>query len=455
MRTILTLLAAVLGAPLAPFAQAPTGPEGSSFESWNWEPIATDYSNIRGLNYVPHWAGSSVGIWRYYDGDQVESDLGYFKGIGCNAVRIWLSEAVYRVEGADFLDKLEDFLERCERHRLYVMPILWDAVGNQPSANPYDDDQDWVKNPATPDAKDPNYWLTYGDPYVAAVVGVVKDSRALLMWDLMNEPGPLPFLQHYAQYVDLLAPTNKQTIGWAAAHSNVSTAHWPEIDVISYHPYGAFKDNIELWTERAREFSLANGGKPILASEFGSPGIMQRYEDALEHIQAEGVGFLLWQAMIGPPPHFLWYQDGFFYQDGEVRDTEGVLAFQQASIRQGYEGPLAPVVEKPPGDPLYLPMYPVPLGFGGPELVPALATWLDRPPLMPQNVPFVETISTWASISIAWLEILTPADVAEVQSYIDGFNDAVAAGDFVEADMWLDLWGMFNWFFVEQEGYSG
>lgn len=422
---------------------------------WTWEPIAADYSNVRGLNYVPHWAGSSVGTWRHYDPVQVEADLGYFKGIGCNAVRVWMSEAVFREEGAGLLAKFRDFLQRCEDHRIYVMPVLWDAIGSQPSATPYDDTDFWVTNPASSDALDPGYWTQYGAAYVQALVLEAHQSPALLMWDVMNEPGPLPFLQQTAQLIDFLAPANKVTIGWAAAHANIATAHWPEIDVLSYHPYGCFKENIEHWTQRAREISIANGNKPILASELASPGLMQRYEDALTHITAEGVGFMFWQAMIGPPPHFLWFQDGFFYEDGEVRDVEGVQAFQDVSVQQGYAGALLTIVEKPATDPLHLAMWPVELGFGGPEVIIALETWLDRPPLVPISVPPLETKMTWATISIAWLQVLQPSDVAMIQGIIDNFDAAVAAGDYAQADLWLDCWGLFNASFVDLHDLSG
>ncbi len=466
MRTSLrsSALLVLLALPLA--AQAPAGPCGRGVrlapppvpvgpQADLWETIAPDYTNVRGLNYVPLWAGNSVGAWRGYDQLQVEADLGYFRGIGCNTIRVWLSEAVYHEEGELFLAKLVDLLRRCEAHGVYVIPILWDAVGVQPSETPYEDLDTWVKNPSTADTEDPAFWAERGDDYVEAVVCAARGSRALLMWDVMNEPGAVPFVHHYAQLVDQIAPRDVVTIGWGAAHSNAQTAGWPEVDVLSYHPYGCFRQNVELWTRRAREISAANGGKPILATELASPGLAQRYEDALGHITREGVGFLLFQAMIGPPPHFNWWQDGFFYADGEVRDLPGVQAFQDVSVAQGYAGPLTPLVEKDPEDPLFLGMYPVPLGFGGPELVDAIYAWGERPPLEPEYVDTFELVATWASISIAWLEVLQPSDVQWLQSVIDAFDDAVDAGEYEEADFYLDLWGFFNLAYVDTLGLSG
>ena len=420
-----------------------------------WEPVRVDYANLRGLNYVPHWAGSSVGTWRGYDPLQVEADLRAFRGIGCNALRVWLSEAVYREEGRVFLDKLRDFFARCEAQRIFVMPVLWDAVGAEPSGEPYDDLFGWVKNPSTANVEDPNYWREYGDPYVEAVVEAVGDRPALLMWDVMNEPSDLAFYRHYARVVDALAPNEPITIGFSQADFNQGVAAWPEIDVLSFHPYGCFQENVEHWTETARAISAANGNKPILISEVGSPGIMQRYEDVLANIEREGVGFLMWQAMIGPPPHFLWNQDGFFFLDGEVRDLVGVQAFQDLSRRQGFPGVLRPLVEKDPDDPLYLPMAPIPLGFGGPELVDALYDWSSRPRLTASNLPAMCVIATWSTISLAWAGLLSAQDLANVRQVVDRFNEAVEEEDFVTADAWLGIWGLFNLNFVIQADIDG
>ena len=47
-----------------------------------WETIRADFSNVRGLNYIASYAPSDVAMWRFYDHDQIDRELGYIKAHG-------------------------------------------------------------------------------------------------------------------------------------------------------------------------------------------------------------------------------------------------------------------------------------------------------------------------------------------------------------------------------------
>lgn len=342
-----------------------------------WPNILPDYSNIHGLNYVPTYprlfddppdlpphlrfqgVASSVAIWRFYDSREIDRQLGWFRSIGCNSVRIWLSHAVWehdeRIRGRGenrFLANFRDFLALCEKHRIYAMPILWDERFLEPSDTPYDDISAWVRNPHS--SKLTVEWATdpgnpyNGDAYVKAVVEAGRESDALFMWDVMNEPAVREaWLKHYCDRIREWDPDpdHKITIGFAVLldfggpFANPLFAH-PTHDVLSFHPYGMFFANVAEWTRMARRVALppfSDRPKPILATEGGQPGDLALYERFIAACREIGIGFLSFQGMIGDPRGNHPFQDltGVFFHDGQVRDERAARAFLEHARDHG------------------------------------------------------------------------------------------------------------------------
>ena len=262
------------------------------------EQFEPDYSNLRGLNYIASYAPSDVAMWRLYDSERIDRELGYIKSIGANNVRVWLAWVVYDVEKEGFVAKFKDFLGIARRHGLTVMPILWDSCFGDARAS-YEDLDDWVANPGYERVQDPAF-RAQGDEYVRALIEAARGDPTVAMWDIMNEPageGIQDWLEHYAKLVKSLDPDRPVTIGWAHAKGNEATAAW--VDVLSYHPYGIFDRTREVWTESMREISARHGGKPIIANEVGGPGFFQAYEDVIAFFAAREIGFSLFEASIG------------------------------------------------------------------------------------------------------------------------------------------------------------
>ena len=63
--------------------------------------------------------------------DEVDAQLGYLAAIGINSVRVWLSYPLWEEDRGlaanRMVDRFRHFVGLCERHRLYVMPVLWDS----------------------------------------------------------------------------------------------------------------------------------------------------------------------------------------------------------------------------------------------------------------------------------------------------------------------------------------
>lgn len=381
---LMLALVVALGSVPACFAEGNEPPAAPS-----WEEIRSDFSNIRGLNYIASYAPSDVAMWRFYDHDQIDRELGYIKGLGANSVRVWLAWAVFDAEGNRFIDKFVDFLALCERHRITVMPILWDSCFGDARAG-YDDVADWVANPGTDRVADPGF-REEGDRYVKAVVEAARESPSLLLWDVMNEPSGLKvnaWLEHYSGLVKSLDPEHPVTIGWAHAGSNEVSAEW--VDVMSFHPYGIFDRNRLVWTRTVREIAKRHGDKPILTTEAGGPGFGQRYEECLRFFQEEEVGFYLFEAMVGVNRfHRI---TGFVHPDGSVRELAAVKAFQECARRQGIATD-ASFREKPDELPY--------LKAGAQEVAELVRNW-DAADQTPETLARREELLRWTLISLAW-----------------------------------------------------
>ncbi len=383
-----------------------------------WEAIRPDYSNIRGLNYIASYAPSDVAMWRFYDREQIDRELGLIKGLGTNSIRVWLAWVVYDVEGDKFTDKFIDFLGLCDKHRLTVMPILWDSCFGDELSD-YEDIRDWVANPGTRRVSDPVF-REKGDAYVRAVVSAGSGSPSILMWDIMNEPsGPNvnPWLEHYCKLVKSIDPKHPVTIGWAHASGNEVSAQW--VDVMSYHPYGIFDKNRQIWTDRVLRIARACGNKPILATEAGGPGLGQRYEECIASFDKLGVGFYLFEAMVGK--NRFSNITGFFYPDGTPREAGPVDAFQSLARRQGAT-PTATIPR-----PSRQPPYPI---MDVKAITDLILHWDDRE-LTAESYAETEPFLTWTFISLAWAGVLDD-QIQHVMDLKGQVETAARAGDLDE-----------------------
>ena len=402
------------------------------------EVIQSDFSNVRGLNYIASYAPSDVAMWRFYDREVIGRELEMIRRMGGNSVRVWMAWAVYDVEGERFIEKFVDFLGLCEKHQITAMPILWDSCFGDAKAG-YDDVKDWVANPGTERVSAPEFRIE-GDEYVRAVVEAGRKSRALLIWDVMNEPsgkGVNGWLEHYCRLVKSIDAEHPVTIGWAHAKSNATSGDW--VDVMSYHPYGIFRKNRRVWTDAVREVSRKHGDKPILVTEAGGPAWGQRYEECIEDFQREGIGFYVFEAMVGS--NRFNKITGFFYPDGSVRELAPVRAFVELAGRQGAQASDDFAVN-PAG-----PGFPI---IGEKEVADLIFHWDERE-ITPQNHAHRENVLRWTLISLAWGGALAD-HIDEAQSLNAKAKAALEAGDIEEMKrIWSRLAKMAAKLLVEHE----
>ncbi len=204
-------------------------------------------------------------------------------------------------------------------------------------------------------------------------------AGAILLWDVMNEPIPLPSrvqwvsgsMAHVKQ-VDVSANGVSRTTLWSYRVTDVFPASIElatdvNCDVIGLHAYGNTRATLESLVYDA--IFLDDGGvvgKPLICTEIGYPGIGMSYRDTIRYCRdrvpagsppgsspgvprpdlggsARGIGFMPWAFMIGYYNAGTGWLDrlpfsygtGLFYFDGQVREEDAVMAFVEHAIAQG------------------------------------------------------------------------------------------------------------------------
>ena len=307
--------------------------------------IMQDYQWLKGFNYVPSYARNDIEFWRDYDHDTVQRELEYAKRIGFNCARVFLAYVVYRSSSQKFLADLCDFVRTADQLGIKTIPVVWDSCFSEAEPLMSADTNEWFANPGTM-YLDEKYWA-FEDAYAEDLVKTLGNEAGLLLWDIHNEPMQTSyvmnysgeqkeqhraeiwkFVKHFCDYFHALDPVNSITVG---VEDLISL---PEImdqcDVLSFHDYSQTWKGVRRAYEKALQFA-EQSGKSIFCSEMGCPGRANPYDIAIEIANEYGVGYVLWELMIGK---CFWYdRHGVVYPDGTVRDPS-ILAAVQGFFRR-------------------------------------------------------------------------------------------------------------------------
>src|SRR5678809_1320944 len=88
--------------------------------------LVPDYAALRGANYVPSHASTSVAAWTTYDPVQIDRELGYAQRLRLNSLRVFLQYVVYEADPALFTSRLRDFVDRCHGKGVRPLFVLFD-----------------------------------------------------------------------------------------------------------------------------------------------------------------------------------------------------------------------------------------------------------------------------------------------------------------------------------------
>jgi hypothetical protein len=303
------------------------------------------WSEIRGANYVPSWASTSVAAWTRFDAAQADRELAFARRLGLNSIRVFLQYVAYEQDPKAFLARLDEFAAIADRHGLRILFVLFDSCFGLEPALDRADSKMWVNNPGY--SRIAADWAPL-EAYVRAVVTRFAGDRRVFMWDVMNEPEADfervtraerdrigEFSRHFCRFVKTLDADRPITVGHAAVEFIPRTADL--VDVLSVHSYARYEE----WLQDDLDLALRYGRdhrKPVIVTEFGNPAAGQTYEMGLDVIERNRLGFFFWELMIGKI--MFADQSGLVYPDGTVREVGPVnrLAPGHAFVRKAEGG---------------------------------------------------------------------------------------------------------------------
>jgi hypothetical protein len=205
---------------------------------------------IKGINYYPQ-----ATPWNMYgdafDSLQIAKDFKIISNAGLNTIRIFVPYEDFGAANVKpkKLEKIKTVLNIAAHHNLKVMVTLFDFFGDYEVIN-------WTLN----------------RHHAATLVTALKDHKALLAWDVKNEPnldfesrGQPKVLAWLDNIIDLVKSTDTLhpvTIGW----SNAKSAHFlkHKIDFVSFHYYEDLEYMETTYTALKKDIA-----KPIVITEFG------------------------------------------------------------------------------------------------------------------------------------------------------------------------------------------
>jgi len=308
--------------------------------------LLNPYGHLRGFNYTPSTAVNDISFWRDYDEGLVERELTYAQRLGLNSARPFLAYVVYEHDRKSFLNRLTHFVRTAHDRGISVMPVVWDSCFDDTRPTIDSTVNKWIPNPGV-QRLGPEFWPD-GEAYCADLVQTLGSEPGLAMWDIMNEPlitswvmeetperderkGTIwNFVHHFCGVMKKLDSAHPITVGVA----NVATLAQVEthVDVLSYHDYLPTRAAIRAQIDDGLRVAEANQ-KPIFISELACLARANPYDVTLEICQEAGIGWYLWELMIGKSR----WRDihGVVYPDGTVRDPSIVAAIQGFFRRRG------------------------------------------------------------------------------------------------------------------------
>lgn len=302
----------------------------------------TGLEQIRGVNYLPAAAVNPTQMWSAFDAATIDRELGYAAGLGLNAVRVFIQYVVYEDDPAGMLDRFDAFLGVADRHELSVLPVLFDDcwlpepfLGDQaPEPRPGRHNPYWQSSPGRR-----RLGLEFRPAlrrYVSAFLGAFGRDPRLLGWDLYNEPSvrdeSVSLLRDVFAWARALGATQPLTACW---HGSLLS------DIMSIHFYLSptrQPDEARRLLESARSY-----GRPVIATEaLGRPNHGE-LDEILPLFREHGIGWFLWELMIGADQTRYQWQDspsapesvvfqGLLYPDGTpYRESELELVRRYSS----------------------------------------------------------------------------------------------------------------------------
>jgi alpha-L-arabinofuranosidase len=360
---IFGLLAFMAVGPIQAAAKEVVAERWSAERAWEW------YKKqpwLVGFNFVPSYAINTTEFWakETFDEKAIDRELGLAEGLGMNTCRVFTQYLVWKDDPTGFKKRFDAFLGLAAKHRISVMPVLFDdcnADQPEPYLGPQRDPKiqgrgmtSWTPSPGKKAVYDRTVWPDL-ERYVKDMVGTYGQDRRVLLWDLYNEPcgmgigdGALVLVESAFGWARAVKPSQPLTV----CMLSLTRLTGPELelsDVITFHHYG----NVQQWRAAMIEFKPPPPGnaedmlatlthfrqfkRPVICTEWMMRTAGSRFATHLPIFKAEAVGCYSWgmvngrircQWPWGPPlgatplpDQSEWLHD-LFHQDGRPYDAK-------------------------------------------------------------------------------------------------------------------------------------
>lgn len=276
---------------------------------------AADYSWVRGVNYVPSTAHNDVATFQDYNKTLVERELGFARRSGFNAVRTFLSTLPYFYNPTAFLSNLAHFVQTLEALNLTSQLVVFDSCFGNTTANEtwitsgQYKNATWIPNPGPAKIADNSTWPALVQ-YVTDVARTVGTSKAVLLWDIHNEPNfalpnILPFISFMTQALLAVDPGARPITSGIASASQQPLVQ-SIVTALSFHSYdggGGGKD-LRATIEEQQALAASLGKGVLLTEAMSRPSdllgaVLPAVTGCLTTPPTPPMGFFLWELMLG------------------------------------------------------------------------------------------------------------------------------------------------------------
>ena len=275
----------------------------SKEKAWEW------YNSrpwIRGCNYMGSDCANRIDQWQEYGFEEklktADREFALMEKIGYNSIRIIIEYEVWDRQHDGFMDRLDRYIETAWRHGITSMIVLSNECSvRTPTFQPaVFGEQFWEWG--FHGGKEWKTWYAHGtdtrynlldDPEVVPhyydmvreiMTKYARDER-VIAWNVMNEPGngraskSLPHLKKFFEIgreIDPIQPLMADV--WRGmkncrATTEIEQYALEKSDVISFHSYTSYDDNIRLI------YQLKKIGRPAINTEW-----LHRFYQKLEEI---------------------------------------------------------------------------------------------------------------------------------------------------------------------------
>lgn len=205
----------------------------------------------KGINYYPQ-ASPFKNFWINYDSLEVEKDFKLIKSLNFNSVRIFINYEQFGKGNVipEMMERLGHLMNVAESNNIGIILTLFDFNSDFNLFN-----------------------FTSTDRQLETILTKLKNNKALLAYDLKNEPDidynyqdsvlVNQWLSFIVKKAKLYDPNTPITIGWATADKAGFLS--PELDFVSFH----FYKNTKLLKSDIDNLRSKIGSKQLVISEYG------------------------------------------------------------------------------------------------------------------------------------------------------------------------------------------